>query len=615
VRGTTDESAASASGDGTAGAGTEAEQEQARAEQRTLLRAQLLSGLRSEDRSALRRALHLGADAGELTLACGLARGLSGHAADAVHLADAAEARALRAEDSRPTQADRGSLLLQLEHEGGVDLEQIEDVRTLLSVARAGRLSQRRAAVLRIGEKLAEPKGIPAAQLTDVIHALVNLRKLSIAYELSLVCSQFPGADGRRARHGRREWEKLASQVERQVRQFWDGAVAKEPLRALHGDQRMQLLVRTRDLPEVVVRHLAAVIQGTDGVGDRPGRLTLLGALRNAGDPRLLPALRATLWSGEPDLAIPAARALGRIDDPRVRGILGAALERTAVPDQRLVIGGALGLAGDGRILPYAREVLVAGDDRLLPCALEAIGLLGNTDDVQRVGELVARKDPTLRLSAVDTLARIGDGRALAFLGPLSGEEQSAALRAEVEEAIAAIRARMELLGEEPPSEEAGMQTFDTTKMAAMVKSKDPAVLRMRAAWNQALGYLWLALGMMEGAIRRFEAASALRPDWVMPVLMVARIHARQMDSAQALATFRRALAIDRDAVANTPGAVRMLAQSFLRRAEALEREGREDIARGLLEEVLSLDLRRAPSGLRYALRERLEALRARGQR
>jgi hypothetical protein len=51
-----------------------------------------------------------------------------------------------------------------------------------------------------------------------------------------------------------------------------------------------------------------------------------------------------------------------------------------------------------------------------------------------------------------------------------------------------------------------------------------------------------------------------------------------------------------------------MLAMTYLRRAEAVEREGRLLIARGLVEEALSYDLRRASAEARLALGERHEA-------
>jgi tetratricopeptide (TPR) repeat protein len=354
------------------------------------------------------------------------------------------------------------------------------------------------------------------------------------------------------------------------------------------------------------------VIEGCAGESERRSRAALLGALLNAGDVRLLPALRGLIESGEGDLLIPAARALGRIDDPRAHSALKAAFERTVTAEARLVLAGALGSAGDSRGLPYVREVMKTADERVLLYALEALGELGDRDDVQAVIELLGRREPALVMSGVQTLGRIADGRALLPLHELAQRAKSAALRAEIEDALDAMKARMELLGEEAPPLARSAHTFDTAKRTALVKRKDPAVVRVRARFYQILGQMLLALGARARGIARLEAAAALLPDSPSPVLGVAMSYARSSDSAQALAGFRRVLGIDRNAIEDNPSAVRMLAQAFLRRAEAMEREGRDDIARGLLEEALSIDLRKAPSDLRFALEQRLQALQSR---
>ncbi len=105
-----------------------------------------------------------------------------------------------------------------------------------------------------------------------------------------------------------------------------------------------------------------------------------------------------------------------------------------------------------------------------------------------------------------------------------------------------------------------------------------------------------------------------MRAGWVAPVLAVALAYSGRQQHAQALGAFRRALDIDRNGVEQNPASVRALARSFLLRAEEVERQGRVDVAQGLLEEVLAVDLRKAPSGLRFALHQRLEALRRREQ-
>jgi HEAT repeat protein len=577
------------------------------------LARRLRAGVRAEEFAAVGEALGVPLEQGELACARALVAALTDQRLQALRLlAASTEAGSGRADESRVVEG-RASFLMRLTKGGdqaGVDLERLDDLRTLLAVVRAGNLRQRRGAVLRIGELLGGDKRVPADQARKAIDVLLQLPSLPLAYELWQVCSRLPGADGRRARAAGEQWAALAARFDASVRAFWDGAASEEPADALEDEELVQLLTRARDLSDEAVFHLAAVITGCDGVSSRRARAALLGALLNAGDPRLLPALRGLIESGEAELLIPAVRALGRIEDPRVHGILKTAYEHTAAAEERLVLAGALGAAGDARGQPYVREVLSTRDERLLPYALEALCELGDRDDVQALTELLDDGNPALTRAALQALGRIGDSRALMPLSALPRDSISSALRAEIEEADEAIHARMELLGEEPPARALAARTFDTAKRAALVRRKDPAVVLLRARLSQVLGELWLALGAHRRAVARLETAAALRPDWHAPVLSLAMSHARRKENAQALAAFRRVLGIDRNAVEDNPAAVRMLAHAFLRRAQAVEQEGRDDIARGLLEEALGLDLRKAPSDLRFAIEQRLHALR-----
>ncbi len=577
----------------------------------TLLRRTLLSGVRSEDLPALAAALDKPADAGELALACAVVRALSEAHAQQVGLPGQVGGAPSRPDQSRKVDG-RASFLMRLTSGGNqasVDLGRIDDLRTLRAVMRGGNLRQRRAATLRIGELL-EGGRMPSAQAREAIEALVQLRAFAIAYEAWHVCSRLPGAEGRKSRAAGQAWQELASRCEQDARAYWDGDYAEEPIMALPDDQRVQLLVRTRDMSDELVRHLSALIEGCVGSSDERGRASLLGALLNAGDPRLLPALRSVLDGGENDLIVLAARAIARIDDPRAHAALKTAYDLTAQAEQRLLLGGALGTTGDSRALGYVREAIASGHEGLLRHALKALGELGGSDDVQAVTELLAHREPAVVMGAVQTLGRIGDARALRPLADLLRGAESSALRAEIEDSLEAIRARMELLGEEAPALSVAAHTFDTAQRAALVKRKDPATVRMRAHWSFVLGHVWLAVGAFARAVARLEVAAALRPDWVAPVLGVALAYGRRNENAQALASFRRALEIDRGAVENNSAAAGMLAHVFLRRAEAVARDGRADIARGLLEEALSFDLRRAPSDLRFAIEQRLQVLR-----
>jgi HEAT repeat protein len=572
------------------------------------LKQALRTGIRPDQVLVMGSALGLDMESGELEIERALVSAIVRAQVDSVRIGADPVPALEDAQDSRII-AGRASFLMQLTsggEAGGMDLERLDDLRTLRAIVLAGKLSQRRAAALRIGELLQVGEPGDAEQARSAVETLTRLRAFPIAYELWQVCSRLPGADGRRARQQGERWDELALAFEQRVRSFWDGEYPEEPTSALPDEQRVQLLIRTRDLSDECVHHLCAVIEGCDGISDRRARAALLGALHNAGDRRLLPALRASLESGIAELEIPAARALGRIDDARAAPILRAAYERTAAAEERLVLAGVLGGVGDRRALPYVREALATADESLLAHALEALGELGDVDDVQAVTELLDHRNPRFAVAAVQTLGRIGESRALLALRALERSSTTSALRAEIEEAEEAIQARMELLGEEA----ATARTFDTTKRAAMVRRKDPALVQMRARVYFIVGFLWLMLRAQARAIQRFEAAAALQPDWAAPVLAVAMAYARRRETPQALGGFRRALGIDHVAVENNAHAMRMLAHAFLRRADAMQREGREDIARGLLEEALSIDLRKAPSDLRFALEQRLHVLR-----
>lgn len=579
------------------------------------LEVRLRDGVAADERDAVRAVLGLGAEADDQQVARSLLKAVHRLGVSQTHLARAGEARdGERPEPSRVFET-RSSYLMRLSPgtgEHGMDLERLDDLRTLVAVMRAGTLRQRRAAVARLGQLLREPRGVPTEQVRAATESLVHMRKFELAYELSIACAELPGAEGRRARTGRKEWDRLVEEVTPRVLSFWEGQMAEEPILALHADQRAQLLARTRDLPPLLSAHLAAVIEGVDGVTDLPSRRTMLTVLRDAGDPRLLPSLRAVLESGESELVPAAARALGRVDDPRVHMVLKRAYERAVRAEHRLALSASLGMVGDVRGLAYVREVAAEGEPRLVPAALAALDHVGTYDDVQVVTHRLLDPDPTVATAAARTLGRIGDSRALLPLSRLGAKTDRSALRAEIEESRAAVTARMELLGEEPPPADAAVEALDTTDRAAMVKARDPAWLRVRARWSLLLGYGFLALGMRAKAVGSFEAAAAMRPRWLSPLIALALAYGRRDAHAQTLAAFRRALQVDRRAVERHPAAIRHLARAFLRRAETLEGEGRADVAFGLLEEALSLDLRRAPSGLRFALGERHEALRAR---
>jgi tetratricopeptide (TPR) repeat protein len=185
---------------------------------------------------------------------------------------------------------------------------------------------------------------------------------------------------------------------------------------------------------------------------------------------------------------------------------------------------------------------------------------------------------------------------------------------AEVEEAERTIRSSMELRGEEPPVAELERAADLAARTVLDEASRDPAIVRFRSWFDFAMANFWLVLGAATRAIARLEQAATRRPGWAAPLAALALHHARHDRSAQALGAFRRALDADRRWVERQTFVVRPLARAFLRRAEEVERAGRLDIARGLVDEALALDLRRVQTELRFELGRRQERLRVRGE-
>jgi HEAT repeat protein len=380
----------------------------------------------------------------------------------------------------------------------------------------------------------------------------------------------------------------------------------------MSGDARAMLLLHARELSDAVVAHVATLIEESSGA-DREVQHTVLSAVRYAGDPRLVPSLIALLEQGDSKLVVEAARAISRIDDARVWPALLRAYERSVVDTERIALGAAIGRFGDVRAAEYVRTQLRSQDEHVLIRAIEALRTVGNPEDVTALLPFLRSDDPVIATKAAHTLGRIGDGRALVELLRVVRETDVGALRAAAEEAIDQTRARLVLRGEEPPSESALPPPDDAPRDTA------PALpslsIRLRSLRHYVVGRLWQLMGATNRALARFEEAVTCRPDWALPLIVAGLMHVGRDEYAQALALFRRALDAERRRVERNPLLIRAVARCFLRRSEQLQRDGRLAIARGLLDEVMALDLRRAPSSLRFEIGRRHETLRMMGAR
>ncbi len=489
----------------------------------------------------------------------------------------------------------------------GRTVAEIDDLSTLIAVLRAGTLAQRRAAVRRVLERIEQGRGFSSDQLKRAIDALTSSRDVEIAYEIGLARRALSDAIGRSEIDDEDAIRAREHDVATAVEAYWDGERTEDPIAELAGDDRAHLLLRLRELPDGVASHVACVIEGADGSASREFRFELLSSVVYAGDPRLLPALRVVLEGDVPELAPNAARALGRIEDPRARAALLAAYERSVIDRERAVIAGALGNTGDQRGLSYVRKVLNSDDSAVVLAALEALESLGSAEDFDRVARFLEREDVLIATQAVRTLGRVADARALSALAKLREKTAVSALQAEIEDAVSSIRQRMELRGEETGT------TLSSRRFASVPappKDAAPIATRFSSMKDYLVGQLWLAFGAIERAVGRFESAARKRRGWAAPLVHLAMAHLRREEHAQALAAFRRAIEAERGWVERDGRVARAIARCFLRRAEEMQRDGRVEIARGLLEEVLALDLRRAPSALQFEIRRRHEALR-----
>lgn len=484
-------------------------------------------------------------------------------------------------------------------------VQELDNPHTLLLIARAAGLFMRRAAVARVGELLLHDALSMLDQRRQTIETLRTLGDAELAYDVGAVLASLPGGEGRAARAEQRARLDLAARVELRVVAFWEGESHAEPFSTLSAEERAMLLPHARALSDLSIHHLSALLEDSAAHIAEPELRVLLMLLEHAGEPRLLPALRSVFYQQPTMLFEPCVRALASIDDARVPGLLADAYERATRTTQRLLLAAALGRFGDARGLGYARSVLREQDPVHLAVAVDVLAEVGGKDDVQRIIDLLEHPDPRVLHSAIRGLGRIGDSRALLPLAELRSRVAPSSQRADIEEAESAILARAELLGEPLPTADALYMSRDTRRMVAIARAKDPALLRLRARVYYGLALVLALCGSRRRASSLFEAASALLPGWLAPVRSLALLHARSRDVAASLSAFRRALDIDRAELEADAHAVNVMATTFLRRAEAVERAGQIDIARGLIEEALSYDLRRAGAEIRMALSER----------
>ena len=488
-----------------------------------------------------------------------------------------------------------------------LSVEHIDDMPTLLAVLRAGSRRQRRAALTQVRERIADRRLLQTDATRKAIQTVSELRDVELGYELAATRVELPGSAGREARQEHEQWKRLAQRVDSDIRAFWDGQCSVEPIHVLPGDERALLLLRICDLPNRVVNHIAAIIEGTDGAVPLDSRIGVLASLRYATDRRLVPSLVSVLEAERGDLVARAARVLGGIEDARVHPALVERFDRSFLLEERLALAAALGMHGDCRGLAEVRSSLEEDQPQLLLQALEAMESLGTPEHTDLVAKFIEHPDVVIATQAARAAGRIGDGRALDELTERYNASSVPALRAAIEDALSAIAARMELRGEEV----ARIDWSEVGNKPLPRKGSRASLPALALGWRDyAMGRFWLLLGRSAWAVARFESAAARRAGWASPLIGIGMAFARREQYAMALPAFRRALEVDRPRIERNPILVRAMAKAFLHRAEEVEREGRDDVARGLVGEVLTLDLRRAPGTVRFELKRKHDVLR-----
>ena len=160
----------------------------------------------------------------------------------------------------------------------------------------------------------------------------------------------------------------------------------------------------------------------------------LLGA---AAVPAAVPDLVRLTQDRSEDVRRVAARALGRMGDPRgVRALI------SALEEPRALSQGTVGLAMvrmGPAAAPGLREALGSDDPSVRAMAADVLGHLGDTDAVPRLMDRLHDDEVNVRLAAAAALRRIGSPQARPALAHTALSDQEPAVRALAVSALAVL--------------------------------------------------------------------------------------------------------------------------------------------------------------------------------
>ena len=477
-----------------------------------------------------------------------------------------------------------------------------DEPRRLVLFARVGSLAERRQAAALMADFIVHRKKISKPEEQRIVlEALASCRDPSITMEVTEGLARAGGAEGRRARAETERVDALIGKLAARIHAFWEGVAAEDPLDTIEDADLVTVGIWLRRAPDVVPGHMVEYME--DRLAGRDGSLAgLLSAIVQSGDPRLMPGLAMVVEEGQVEARVAAVKILAHIDDPRSATLIRRALSRADDALERVIAARALLASGD----TSATDVVVGGlgggvPQFVLEESLKAIASMPSVtaEVASRIRALAEDPSPSIAVAAFRALAVQGDAAAIDLLGSVAGTRralQGPALRAAEE-----IGARMALAGGEGA----------LVKEPLLPARRRSGVLRRMSArlWYLA-GLILLSIGRLAAA-RRAAAVAALRdPASGSGSFLEARINEAEGRDEAAMECYRRGLQIDPLFPVERWGEANRLLATYLRRAEALEKEpGARDEAISILEETSFIDLSGVDPNLRIEVVRRLDAL------
>ncbi|MEZ4224183.1 MAG: hypothetical protein R3B13_24755 [Polyangiaceae bacterium] len=479
-------------------------------------------------------------------------------------------------------------------------LAQSSDTALLVLAARGGSLLDKRTALQRLAHLASDD-----ASLADDVDFASFIQEPELERDLQLLLEHRRGSAGRAARAELTDVRSGLARLSRAIARVLDGSEASDPYQGLRLAERTRLSLYLRDADDGTVAFLLDRIADLRDQADGPDVAERIALLRSAADVRTLPLLATVLLDDlRSEVRTEAIRALSRIDDRRVVGLLLSADGRASDSAERLAIAEGLALWGDFRGSDCIREALADAREATRLAALEA---LWDPALAEQAFAHFAEGELELRRAALRALTRTGHERALAWLDE---REPDPALTAEFEVARDAILARLELRGDT----EDELRAHRARKPVPRVLVRAPGVEPTKR--HRFLGLMLVLrailtrlLGLREASSSALDRASDADPSWPLPGLMQGNLWLDGGNLSRAVAGYRRALASCNDGLLRNGHAMTRIARAYLERTDELLEEGRTEAARALIDELMLNNLSRVASHVRHAARRRRRKL------